>query len=394
MGVRLQVERLKRGMKQWGLTKAYLLITGISLLSAFLLTALTVCVCVNLREGIAPSGLAIVFDGDGVPTAAPSPSPAVEEQLAAAVIESAQYLLTVAYFTLAVAASGAVFYHGKLKHPIQTLQNAARRIMEQDLDFTIAPESADELGLLCAAFEKMRSQLQQNNRQLWRQAEERRRLNAAFAHDLRNPVTVLKGSIRVLEKGLEGGLLTREEALDSLGRLEQYTLRIEQYVEAMSGIQKLEDVLCRPQGTTLGRLAREFPAQARLLLPDAGVALTFGCQGERTAPLWLDADIFYTAAENLVANAGRYAASRVEVNLRLEGRTLLLTVQDDGPGYSGKILQRGMEPFLRDDRSDGQHLGMGLYSCRLLCEKHGGCLTLENTASGALACARFAVNAP
>lgn len=58
-----------------------------------------------------------------------------------------------------------------------------------------------------AAFEKMRGQLQRNHQELWRQGEERRRLNAAFSHDLRNPVTVLKGSIRVMEKVLQGDRL-------------------------------------------------------------------------------------------------------------------------------------------------------------------------------------------
>lgn len=65
--------------------------------------------------------------------------------------------------------------------------------MAGDLDFALHTASADELGRLCSAFEAMRRALLESNRRLWRQAEDRQRLNAAFAHDLRNPVTVLKG---------------------------------------------------------------------------------------------------------------------------------------------------------------------------------------------------------
>lgn len=54
-------------------------------------------------------------------------------------------------------------------------------------------DKEDELGKLCASFEKMRQALQESNDEMWRQMEERNRLNAAFSHDLRTPLTVLKG---------------------------------------------------------------------------------------------------------------------------------------------------------------------------------------------------------
>jgi two-component system, OmpR family, lantibiotic biosynthesis sensor histidine kinase NisK/SpaK len=68
----------------------------------------------------------------------------------------------------------------------------------------------------------------------------------------------------------------------------------------------------------------------------------------------------------------------------------VLTVSDDGPGFSPVILQKGATPFLRDDLTGNQeHFGMGLYVCRMLCEKHGGNLTLNNIANGAKAVAEF-----
>lgn len=91
------------------------------------------------------------------------------------------------------------------------------------------------MGQLCAAFEEMRSELLKSNRLLWQQAEERKRLNAAFSHDLRNPITVLKGSVKLLRQGIQD-----EQTID---RLESYTLRIEQYVEAMSSVQNWNNSL-------------------------------------------------------------------------------------------------------------------------------------------------------
>lgn len=74
----------------------------------------------------------------------------------------------------------------------------AGKIAENNLDFKIIYDKEDELGKLCVSFEKMRQALQESNEEMWRQMEERKRLNAAFAHDLRTPLTVLKGQSELL----------------------------------------------------------------------------------------------------------------------------------------------------------------------------------------------------
>ena len=92
--------------------------------------------------------------------------------------------LTVLLFPVSgLGIAGVLFYRWKLKEPIRILKEGTERIRMQDLDFSIPVVSADELGGICAAFETMRGELQKSNQELWRQAEERRRLNAAFAHD-------------------------------------------------------------------------------------------------------------------------------------------------------------------------------------------------------------------
>lgn len=108
--------------------------------------------------------------------------------------------------------------------------------------------------------------------------------------------------------------------------------------------------------------------------------------------IYIDKYIVQNTAENLISNAFRYAQSTVYVLLSLEDRQITLSVSDDGSGFSSTILNKGAEPFLRDNNtSEQKHFGMGLYVCRLLCEKHGGNLVLENTYQGAKATAVFEV---
>lgn len=93
-----------------------------------------------------------------------------------------------------------LFYRKILQKPLELLGATADKITDNNLDFTIHYDRPDEFGRLCQSFEKMRSALRDNNLELWRQIEERRRLNAAFAHDLRTPLTVLKGQSEMLVK--------------------------------------------------------------------------------------------------------------------------------------------------------------------------------------------------
>ena len=72
-------------------------------------------------------------------------------------------------------------------------------ISNNNLDFSIKYDSKDELGELCSSFETMRFTLANNFSEMWRQMEERKQLNAAFAHDLRTPLTVLKGYNEILQ---------------------------------------------------------------------------------------------------------------------------------------------------------------------------------------------------
>jgi len=283
----------------------------------------------------------------------------------------------------------AIFYKIKLKAPLFQLNMGAKRIMENDLDFSIAYSSKDELGRLCESFESMRVELLKSNKELWRQMDERKHLNAAFAHDLRNPVTVLKGSSKILQKKLTQGDLTIENAQESISLIIQYTERIENYIQAMTSTQKLESLTIAPSKIDWSILTKELENSLSILSVNTGKDIQVFSSNHNKQPC-VDKYIIYNVAENLVCNALRYAKSHIMVDISCDSEKLTLYVSDDGSGFSTAIIENGATPFLRDDDSKSeQNLGMGLYICRLLCEKHGGTLTLENHLAGAKVTATF-----
>ena len=208
-----------------------------------------------------------------------------------------------------------------------------------------------------------------SNRLLWQQAEERKRLNAAFSHDLRNPITVLKGSVKLLRQGIQD-----EQTID---RLESYTLRIEQYVEAMSSVQKLEQLSVKPKEIRLSVLQSELQETARMLALSKKVSVLVPSGGT----VCIDHGLFLTVAENLIGNAARFAEKAISIQITLQNDSMTLNVEDDGAGYPLSLVQNGPTPF-ETTSSNSSHFGMGLYSSRILCEKHGGRLILENRAGG------------
>ncbi|MDE7339591.1 MAG: HAMP domain-containing histidine kinase [Lachnospiraceae bacterium] len=382
-----------------GLKRSFFLLSVSCLSAALLLTFAIYFICGKIAERYPHGGVAISYDGTMTKLEEPTP----EQEKFLSLLDRIQTAVMLIVPVSGLGLAGILFYQLKLKKPIAVLKTGIGRIQMHDLDFAIPEVSGDELGQLCAAFETMRGELLRTNQELWRQAEERRRLNAAFAHDLRNPVTVLKGTVKQL--GRSGGLGSEEA--QALERLETYTLRIEQYVEAMSSIQRLEQMPVCKKPIDIFLLQSELEETGKLLAPSHRVrvlveddfaldnsvldnsALDISAQDGGTVQL--DHGLFLTAAENLIGNAARFAKEELTIFLVREGNVLKLTVEDDGPGYPAALLQSGPKPFGKMS-GDAAHFGMGLYSSMLLCMKHGGTLTLQNGAeSGAAATASFAV---
>ena len=362
-------------LKNMSLRRAFFLLALCGLLTAVTLASLLWMGCRLVSSQYPLGGVSISVNG----TMTPLPQPTPEQLRLLTVLDIVSLLGWVVFPVVGLGVAGALFYRWKLKGPIRVLLEGTRRIQAHDLDFTLPAPSADELGQICAAFENMRLELLKTNQELWRQAEERKRLNAAFAHDLRNPVTVLKGSLKLLRKGTPD-----EQAID---RLESYTLRIEQYVEAMSSIQRMEQMPVRICEVTALTLRAELEETARLFAPALDIVFSVPDMGT----LRIDHGIFLNVAENLIGNAARFARTKVEITLAAEKNILFLSVIDDGPGFPAELIQSGPKPFGKLEEN-AEHFGMGLYSSSLLCRKHGGNLRLENSPAGTIAAASIQIN--
>ena len=272
----------------------------------------------------------------------------------------------------------------QLREKTGQLTRACRILAEGDLSVPM-PGSTHlrELDEALQTMDRLRKELAASLKAQWLLEEQRSQRLAALAHDLKTPLTVVRGNAELLaEDALPAPQRQAVEAiLRSSDRAAQYVAALRDVCAAqvshapaevlpvtgwLAELRTLGQELCAPHHVSF---AAEFSTPDGATLQARRQELT-------------------RAVENLLANAVRFTPAEGQITLgcRCETVFLLLTVQDTGPGFPAEILQHGPQMFSTGDaaRSDG-HQGLGLYFARTVAEAHGGSLQLCNTPSGALA---------
>lgn len=278
------------------------------------------------------------------------------------------------------------FYRAHIAAPLAELAGAADRIAEQDLDFAIGTVRGRELGRLSETLEHMRASLLEAQRELWRTAESRRCLNAAFAHDLRTPITVLKGTVEMAQMRLRRGDTLDVDALDALS---SQVARLERYATSMGGLTKLEDRPVERERLSADVLRGELEHHVAGVVSARGseLDLELASRSESAESIrhdmtvLLDLSLVEEVLDNLLSNACAHAVSSVTFDMMVDAGTLTLVVTDDGPGFTPEALHRGCDPFFSENKS-AEHFGLGLNVSSVLCGLHGGEIALTNAETG------------
>ena len=282
--------------------------------------------------------------------------------------------LPVVYIVGGIGIATMVYYKRKLRIPIAQLQNGIKRIQENDLDFCIEYNGGDELGQLCGSMEKMRKELRQNNKALWEALEQRKLLNASVAHDLRTPITVLKGYLDYLEDGILQDKLTEDKLLDTVLSMQGAVTRLEQYAECVRNLEKIENIEIKIQPENVKLLIKEIESNISQLTGKKEILFSDGISFDEVN---IDKGVLFRILENLLQNALRYAEKQINISITQNDKFLILTVKDDGKGFTETDLKKADTMFYSKDRGK-EHFGIGLGICKIKRKKHGGRLLITN----------------
>ena len=286
------------------------------------------------------------------------------------------------WYSVFVFAASLFFYFTKLKKPLTLLHNASTRISQNDFVFSIDYAGNDEMAKLCTAFDTMRAALDESNQKLLHMITERKQLNDAYTHDLRTPIAVLKGYADMLKKYAPTGKLSTDEVMETVNTMSTHIFRLEQFVDSMNAVQKLDDVTISKAPVPANEFLGHLEEAASILCQSRGLQ----CEFEKAIDsdtLCVDSSAVIQVYENLLSNAIRYAKGMVTIRCTYTGNVFSVIVSDDGKGFTEKDLSNAAKPYYSGaGQKQEYHFGLGLHICRILCEKHGGSLKLLNEPQG------------
>jgi signal transduction histidine kinase len=283
----------------------------------------------------------------------------------AALAQLRTVLLLMLPVAVVVAAVGGHFLVGRALKPVEDVTQAAAKIGAEDLSMRLEVQGDDELAELARTFNGMIARLDTSFSTLEEAYEAQKRFVADASHELRTPLS----RIKLVSSSMLTQPASDEEKTHALRTIDTTTDEMTRLIEGLLQLARAEAgalVLARERVdlAAVARDAVESLAETRVVITGEGAAAA-------------DPDAVRRIVVNLVSNALRHAAHRVEVTV--SGPTL--TVTDDGEGIAPEHLVRVKERFYRADASRTKAsggAGLGLAICDSLARAMGGTLTVES----------------
>lgn len=286
--------------------------------------------------------------------------------------------LPIAYIVIASYMVAKLYYKWKLQIPLEHLKNGMDHISQQDLDFQIPYTSHDELGQLCDTFEHMKNEIYKSNRKMWNMLQERKALTASVSHDLRTPITVINGYLEYLEKSIERGTLTNETLQTTIKNMTEAADRLKRYVECVKDIQRIEDIEIKKENYDLKELIANITKEFSILAAQKNKKVVIQ-DFSKSAFISTDKAMLSKILENIFDNALRFSSEKIVFSIKEKEEYLYFSIQDDGVGFTTEELKSATS-FFFSSSTNGGNFGIGLSICKILCEKLGGDMCLDNTA--------------
>ena len=298
-------------------------------------------------------------------------------------------LLTLLVFSLLC----ALVYSRYITRPIVRLSQTAGRMAELDFGWTCEEDRQDEIGRLGQSLNRMAGKLsgalrdlKASNEALRGEMEQERELErqrtaffSAASHELKTPVTILKGQL----SGMLDGVDVYQDREKYLARSLRVTLRM----EARDSVPVREPV------DLSGLVRRQLELDAELLRQrglrvDARLCPGLAVRG--------NASLLEKAVGNLLSNAALYSPEGEEIRVWTgwQGSRPALVIENTGVHIAEEALPHLFEAFYREEQSRSRRTGgsgLGLYLVRLILERHEAQCRIENTEEGVRAEVRFSI---
>ncbi|EGC82709.1 sensor histidine kinase [Anaerococcus prevotii] len=265
----------------------------------------------------------------------------------------------------------------KISKELNPLLEASEEIRKQNLDFQIKKSNVQEFNVILESLEKIKLGLSESLRTNWREEEKKRNQISALSHDIKTPLSIIKGNSELL-----GETNLTEEQQTYLNYIRKNTSRIDKYIQTLMLVNKSNqanelnflEIKTEKFVENIEKLAKEFTSTYKLnLLED----INYG-----NGILIVDLKNFERAFLNILSNAEEHSPknSTIELLICSKADELKISILDQGHGFTGEDLLYATDQFYQGDKSrhSKENYGIGLFVAEQIIKMHGGSLVLEN----------------
>ena len=301
----------------------------------------------------------------------------------------ARWILVIALFLILISMINGYLTHRMSKEitkPLETLGEGVRQVQANNLSYRIDYQNNDEFLPICEAFNEMAEKLEVSTTQREKDEKNRRELIAGISHDLRTPLTSIKGYLEGIETGVAATADMRKQYFYIV---KNKASEMEHIIEQLFLFTKLD--------------MDEFPLKMRPL--DIYPALSYmtddfiseyASRGleiilqEMQKDIYVSADVLMlrNVIINIIENSVKYKIKeqgQIQISAEVENNFFSLRLKDDGPGVKADILPKLFDAFYRTDPSRSRPgSGLGLAISAKIIERMGGSIQGELPASGGL----------
>ncbi|MFJ8241226.1 sensor histidine kinase [Bacillus tropicus] len=258
------------------------------------------------------------------------------------------------------------------------LRNITDKIQKEDLDFQVEQSKIKEVNEVLTSLVKMKDELNHSLRTQWNMETNRREQIAALAHDIKTPLTILRGNAELLNESMLNSNQKKcnEHILKSIDEMEIY-------MKSLLDITKCEEgASLQFKRTDLRDFIRNIIEESAICVLGKQLNLIENVQDIPNF-IPIDETALKRAIMNIMMNAIEYSPTKGDLMFSVEmiSEKLQFIVEDSGRGFTEEEMHSATEQFYRGDKSRNSknHHGMGLYIAKSFAKQHGGNLYLSNS---------------
>lgn len=278
---------------------------------------------------------------------------------------------------ISVALVAGLWVYRSIAVPLVKLKKATQNIKEGNLDFVLDVEGKDEFSELCQDFEEMRRRLKESTEEKSLIEKENRELISNISHDLKTPITAVKGYV----EGIMDGVADTPEKMDRYVRtIYNKTNEMDHLINELTFYSKIDTNRIPYTFSKLNveDYFEDCSEEVGLELETRGIELVYANYVEKDVMVIADGEQIRRVIHNIISNAIKYMDKPkgiIQIRIKDVGDFIQIEIEDNGKGIGPKDLPYIFDRFYRTDVSRNSSKGgsgIGLSIVKKILEDHGG----------------------